>query len=56
VIERADLIVFAPAAPVRKLLRGFSDGCLADYYVHAAVPFAFFVITFGRASVVPQLP
>ena len=34
VVERADLVVLAPAAPVRELLGGFLDRLLADLDVH----------------------
>ena len=48
VIERADLIVLAPAAPVRKFLRGLGDRFLADFDVHARVPFSFLFMSVGR--------
>src|SRR6185437_7079446 len=37
-IERADLVVLAPAPPVRQLLRGLLDRFPADLDVHEALP------------------
>ena len=42
VVERADLVVLAPAAPVRQLLGGLGDRLLADLDVHGAFPSRFF--------------
>ena len=38
VVERADLIVFAPAAPVAELLACFRDRLLSDLDVHRIFP------------------
>src|SRR5262249_35444223 len=39
VIERADVIVFAPATPVLELSGRFRDGCPADLDIHRTLPF-----------------
>ena len=39
VVERADLIVFAPAAPILELLGRFGDGLFADGDIHPDVSF-----------------
>src|SRR6185437_2575080 len=36
VVQRAALVVLAPAAPVRQLFRGLGDGRLVDLDVHRA--------------------
>src|ERR1700722_5580309 len=38
-IERSDVIVFAPAAPVLELFRRLGDRLLADLDVHRLLPF-----------------
>src|SRR6185437_1614925 len=38
VVERADLVLFAPASPVLELLGSFGDRLLADLDIHEAVP------------------
>jgi hypothetical protein len=44
VIERADLVLFAPASPVLELLRCLGDRLFADLDVHKAVPSGLLVI------------
>jgi len=41
VVERADLVVLAPASPVRELLGGLGDRLFADLDVHEAFPSCF---------------
>ena len=50
VIERADLVFFAPAPPIRKLLRCLGDRLFADLDVHKAVPSGLLIIA-GRVLV-----
>src|SRR5262249_21718698 len=38
VVERADLVVLAPTAPVLELVRRFGDRLLSDRYVHGVPP------------------
>ena len=49
-VERADLVILAPATPVRELLGGFRDRFLADLDVHGAFPSWFFFLQRGRAG------
>src|ERR1700731_365844 len=37
-VERSDVVVFAPAAPVLELFRRFGDRLLADLDVHRSTP------------------
>ncbi len=43
VVERADLVVLAPAAPVRELLGGLGDRLFADLDIHGVRPFLSFL-------------
>src|SRR6185437_11969514 len=44
-VEGADLVFLAPAAPVAELLAGLGDRLFADFDVHEACPSGFFVIS-----------
>jgi hypothetical protein len=53
VIERADLIVVAPPAPIAELLGRFGDGLPADGNVHCMYPFSFSIAHSAKCELNP---